>query len=44
MLIGKSITATGSAQIFFAGMAVFYVVATAINWWFYTRTGCEKPS
>jgi NNP family nitrate/nitrite transporter-like MFS transporter len=35
---------TGSAKVFFAGAVAFYLVATAINWWFYTRKGCEKPS
>ena len=44
MLIGASITSTGSAQPFFIGAVVFYVIATAINWWFYTRKGCEKHS
>ncbi|MBM4460757.1 MAG: NarK/NasA family nitrate transporter [Chloroflexi bacterium] len=43
-LIGASITATGSPQAFFYGMVIFYVIATAINWWYYTRRGCEKPS
>ncbi|HLB01066.1 MAG TPA: nitrate/nitrite transporter [Bacteroidota bacterium] len=43
-LIGTSITGKGSAVPFFAGLAVFYAIATAVNWWFYTRKGCEKPS
>jgi NNP family nitrate/nitrite transporter-like MFS transporter len=43
-LIGLAITVTGSAKVFFAGAVAFYLVATAINWWFYTRKGCEKPS
>jgi NNP family nitrate/nitrite transporter-like MFS transporter len=42
-LIGLSITRTGSALSFFAGAAVFYGLATAINWWYYTRAGCERP-
>lgn len=42
-LIGKSIELHGSAVPFFFGAAGFYCVATAINWWFYTRRGCEKP-
>lgn len=41
-LIGKSITATGSAVPFFWGAAAFYLFATSINWWYYTRTGCER--
>ncbi len=42
-LIGKSITNMGSAKPFFWGAAAFYLLATAINWWYYTRKGCEKP-
>lgn len=42
-LVGSSITRTGSAVPFFFGAAVFYLLATAVNWWFYTRKGCEKP-
>jgi MFS transporter, NNP family, nitrate/nitrite transporter len=44
MLIGSAVTYTGSAKVFFGGAVVFYAVATAINWWFYTRKGCENPS
>ncbi len=43
-LIGKSISATGSAVTFFVGAMSFYAVAVAINWWFYSRSGCERPS
>lgn len=43
-LIGSVITNFGSAVPFFIGAALYYVVATAINWWYYTRKGCEKPS
>ena len=43
-LIGVAITKTGSPVVFFFGAVVFYVIATAINWWYYTRRGCEKPS
>ena len=41
MLIGASIAATGSASRFFVGAIAFYVVATAINWWYYARKGAE---
>ena len=41
-LIGSAITYMGSATPFFIGVTLFYVVAVAINWWFYTRKGCEK--
>ena len=44
ILIGASITGAGSAAPFFYGIAVYYVIATFINWWYYTRKGCEKPS
>jgi NNP family nitrate/nitrite transporter-like MFS transporter len=43
-LIGLSLSATGSATSFFIGAIAFYAVAVAINWWFYTRRGCERPS
>lgn len=43
-LIGWTKGSTGSAKPFFVGLMVYCVVATAINWWFYTRKGAEKPS
>ncbi len=43
-LIGSTLTNTGSVLPFFYGTLAFYVIATAINWWYYTRKGCEKPS
>ncbi len=43
-LIGASLTNAGSPLPFFYGTVIFFVIATAINWWFYTRKGCEKPS
>lgn len=43
-LIGLSISATGAATSFFIGVIAFYAIAVAINWWFYTRKGCERPS
>ena len=42
-LIGWSKTSLGSAQAFFIGLLVYCVIATAINWWYYTRRGAEKP-
>lgn len=42
-LVGRSISATGSAAAFFVGAIAFYVIATAINWWYHTRRACEKP-
>lgn len=43
MLVGSSITSTGSAVSFFVGAAVFYLGAVALNWWYYVRPGCEHP-
>lgn len=43
-LIGVAITNTGSAVPFFVGAGVFYLFATGINWYYYTRKGAEKPS
>ena len=42
-LIGVSIahTESKSANGFFVGAIAFYVVATGINWWYYTRKGAE---
>lgn len=44
LLIGAAITRTGSAKPFFIGAMAFYLAAVAINWWYYTRKGCERPS
>ncbi len=44
ILIGVSISGAGSAVPFFYGIAVYYMIATLINWRYYTRKGCEKPS
>jgi NNP family nitrate/nitrite transporter-like MFS transporter len=41
-LIGTSIEKTGTVIAFFAGIAVFYVYALGINWWYYTRQGAER--
>jgi len=43
-LIGNNITANGTVNQFFIGLIVFTILATIINWWFYNRKGCEKPS
>jgi NNP family nitrate/nitrite transporter-like MFS transporter len=43
-LIGVAITQTGSAAPFFVGAGVFYLFATSVNWYYYTRKGAEKPS
>ena len=41
-LIGASISSFGSANAFFWGACAFYVVGSAVNWWFYTRPGGER--
>jgi NNP family nitrate/nitrite transporter-like MFS transporter len=33
----------GDVTPFFIGIAVFYAVNIAINWWYYTRRGAPKP-
>lgn len=43
-LIGTVIASTGNANAFFYGFAAFSVIATLVNFWFYTRPGCERPS
>ena len=43
-IIGAVISASGNAKAFFAGLLIFVVFATLINWYYYTRKGCEKPS
>lgn len=42
--VSAVINSTGSANGFFYGIAAFFVIATAINWWYYNRRGCERPS
>ncbi len=41
-LIGASITAYGNANAFFWGALVFFIIATVINWYFYTRKNAER--
>jgi MFS transporter, NNP family, nitrate/nitrite transporter len=43
VLVMMVIAATGSPVAFFYGMAAFYLVNIGINWWFYMRSGCERP-
>lgn len=44
MLIGMVIGATGNPNAFFWGLLTFVLVATLINWHFYQKKGCERPS
>jgi NNP family nitrate/nitrite transporter-like MFS transporter len=43
-IIGAVIGATGAATHFYYGLIVFLAVATWVNWWYYNRKGCERPS
>lgn len=43
MLIATVLSAYQTVTPFFWGLAVFFALATFINWWYYTRRGCEKP-
>lgn len=44
MLIAAVTAATGSAKGFFIGLAIFCLINLALNWYFYNRSGAEKPS
>ncbi len=41
VLVGTAISSSGSPKPFFVGAIAFYVVATALNWWYYARRGAE---
>lgn len=41
-LIGMAITCNTPGS-FFIGVGIFYLFATALNWWYYTRRNCEHP-
>jgi NNP family nitrate/nitrite transporter-like MFS transporter len=43
ILVSAVMTSTGNANNFFYGIAAFFMIATAINWWYYHRKGCERP-
>jgi len=43
-LIGNAISASGNAKSFFYGLIAFAVIGTLINWFYYQRKGCERPS
>ncbi len=43
-IIGAVIGATTNANGFFWGLLVFLVIATWVNWHYYNRKGCERPS
>lgn len=43
MAFGAAFAATGSPNVFFQAVAVFFAINIAINWWFYARKGAEAP-
>lgn len=44
ILIGLSIAKSGNASSFFWGLLGFVIIATLVNWYYYNRKGCERPS
>lgn len=42
--VSAVMSSTGNANGFFYGLTAFAILATAINWWYYNRPGCERPS
>lgn len=42
--VSAFISNTGNANGFFYVLTAFFIFATIINWWFYNRKGCERPS
>lgn len=42
--VSSIMTSTGNANGFFYAIAGFFAIATIINWWYYNRKGCERPS
>ncbi len=43
ILFGWSLTSFGSPNVAFYMFFAFFAVCLVVNWWFYTRPGCEKP-
>lgn len=43
VLIGATISRTGSPGPFLIGVAVFYLLNLVLNWWYYARRGAECP-
>lgn len=44
ILIMLSVNVSGTPNAFFIGLLIFAAIATFINWNFYQRKGCERPS
>ncbi|MDO8670843.1 MAG: hypothetical protein Q7O66_05360, partial [Dehalococcoidia bacterium] len=43
ILFGWALTSYHSANAAFYIFFAFFVVCAFLNWWYYTRRGCEKP-
>ncbi|MDP2662207.1 MAG: nitrate/nitrite transporter [Dehalococcoidia bacterium] len=43
VLFGWTLSSFGSPNIAFYMFFVFFVICLGLNWWYYTRPGCEKP-
>jgi NNP family nitrate/nitrite transporter-like MFS transporter len=43
LLLGYSFDWFGTFNVFFYWAAFFYLVCTAVNWWYYARKGAEAP-
>lgn len=42
--IGSNISSSGNANIFFYCLIGFAILGTIVNWYYYQRKGCERPS
>lgn len=42
--IGANVSSSGNANMFFYCLVGFAVLGTFINWYYYQRKGCERPS
>lgn len=42
--VSSVMSSTGNANGFFYAITVFFAIATVVNWWYYNRKGCERPS
>ncbi|MBI5473954.1 MAG: MFS transporter [Ignavibacteriae bacterium] len=43
-VIGAVVGGAGNANAFYVGLIPFLAIATWVNWYYYNRKGCEKPS
>ena len=42
--VSSIVKSFGNANVFFYILAGYFTIATLINWWYYNRKGCERPS